>query len=69
LKKSMTVFQGPAGSRWQLGPTPSTMGSGAFIAFVNLLCFFVDTERLSDPAGIMEVVVADYNYRSNDYTA
>lgn len=26
----MTVFHGPAGSHWQLGPTPSTKGSGAF---------------------------------------
>src|ERR1044071_4698071 len=30
LKKSMTVFHGPAGSHWQLGPTPATKGSGAF---------------------------------------
>ena len=35
----MTVFHGPAGSHWQLGPTPSTKGSGAFkINLVNLLC-------------------------------
>ncbi len=34
----MTVFHGPAGSHWQLGPTPSTKGRGAF-KLTFLLCY------------------------------
>src|SRR5690349_19335495 len=52
LKKSMTVFHGPAGSHRQLGPTPSMKGSGAFKL----------TSLRSEPAGIMKGVVADHNY-------
>lgn len=37
----MTVFQGPAGSHWQLGATPSTIGNGAFKSFFSRLTNFV----------------------------
>lgn len=33
FKNSKTVFQRPGGSHRELGPTPATVGSGAFIVF------------------------------------